>query len=213
MGTGSGAIAVAVAVALRAVRALDDVDVLAVDVSPDALDLAKENAVGHAVADRVRFAVADLLPLDGPDAGPFDVVLANLPYVRDDVMAQLAASPTSFEPALALDGGGEGLAVIERLLARLPDALDADGVALLEIGADQGDAIVGSPLPACSRAGRASSSRIWPGSPRVAWVRRALTQRHAVAGRASSGRAHDRHASAHPAHRPGRPRHRRDARR
>jgi release factor glutamine methyltransferase len=171
VGTGSGAIAVAVAVALRAVRALDEVDVLAVDVSPDALDLAKENAVAHAVADRVRFAAADLLPQDGPDAGPFDVILANLPYVRDDAMASLPVA-TSFEPVLALDGGGEGLAIIERLLVRLPDALAPEGVAILEIGSDQGDAI------------RVSVARLLPGwscvvepdlagQARVAWVRRA----------------------------------------
>ena len=56
------------------------VDIIATDISPDALGLARENAVGHAVADRVRFAEADLLP-DG-EVAPFDVVLANLPYVR-----------------------------------------------------------------------------------------------------------------------------------
>src|SRR6185503_14117440 len=69
---------------------------------PDALGLARENAVGHAVADRISFAEADLLP---PDARGFDVILANLPYVRHDAMAN-------------------------------------DGVAMFEIGADQGDAIV-----------------------------------------------------------------------
>ena len=51
---------------------------------------------------------------------------------------------TSFEPALALDGGADGLVVIDRLLQRLPVALTDDGLALLEIGADQGEAIVTS---------------------------------------------------------------------
>ena len=119
-------------------------DIVAIDVSPDALDLARENAVGHAVADRVPFALGDLLPgaelIVGP---PFDVVVANLPYVRDDAMAELPVA-TTFEPALALDGGADGLAVIERLLGRLPEALLEGGVALLEIGADQGEAIVAS---------------------------------------------------------------------
>jgi release factor glutamine methyltransferase len=138
VGTGSGAVAVALAVALRGRRALDAVDILATDISPDALGLAPENAVGHAVADRIRFVEADLLPDGGP--GPFDVVLANLPYVRTEVIATLPR-PTSFEPRLALDGGPDGLAVIERLLALLPTALAAAGVALLEIGADQGVAI------------------------------------------------------------------------
>jgi release factor glutamine methyltransferase len=138
VGTGSGAIAVALAVTLRGLKALDAIELLAVDISPDALGLAKENAVGHAVADRISFAEADLLP-DG--AARFDIVLANLPYVRHDAMAGLPVA-ASYEPALALDGGLDGLEVIGRLLDRLPDALIDDGVALLEIGADQGEAIV-----------------------------------------------------------------------
>ena len=140
VGTGSGAIAVALAVGLRKLRALEAVELLAVDISPDALDLARENAVGHAVADRISFAVADLLP-DGPAGEGFDLVLANLPYVRHDVMATLPRA-TTFEPSLALDGGSDGLEVIGRLLDRLPGALAGSGIALLEIGADQGEAIV-----------------------------------------------------------------------
>ena len=112
----------------------------AVDVSPDALDLARENAVGHAVGDRVTFEMADLLP-PSTAAGPWDVVAANLPYVRSDAMASLP-TPTTFEPAEALDGGPDGLAVIGRLLDALPDGLAPDGAAFLEIGADQGEAIV-----------------------------------------------------------------------
>jgi release factor glutamine methyltransferase len=137
-GTGSGAIAVALAVSLRRRAALDAVAIVATDTSPDALDLARENAVGHAVADRLAFAEADLLP---SDAARLDLVLANLPYVRHDAMAGLPRA-TSFEPALALDGGVDGLEVIGRLLDRLPGALADDGIALVEIGADQGDAIV-----------------------------------------------------------------------
>ena len=146
VGTGSGAIAVALAVTLRRLNALDSVEVLATDISPEALGLARENAVGHAVADRMTFVEADLLPLG---AAGFDLVLANLPYVRHDAMAGLPVA-ASFEPALALDGGEDGLEVIARLLDRLPDVLADDGVAMLEIGADQGEAIValaGAKLP------------------------------------------------------------------
>ncbi len=142
VGTGSGAIAVALAVSLRRLAALGAVEIVAVDASADALDLARENAVSHAAADRIAFAVADLLPDNGDRGGsPFDLILANLPYVRRDVMASLPRA-TSFEPAFALDGGPDGLEVIGRLLDRLPGALADDGLALLEIGADQGDAIV-----------------------------------------------------------------------
>ena len=68
-------------------------------------------------------------------------ILANLPYVRRDAIAGLPRA-TGFEPVLALDGGVDGLEVIGRLVDRLPLALVEDGVALLEIGADQGEAIV-----------------------------------------------------------------------
>jgi release factor glutamine methyltransferase len=138
IGTGSGAVAIALIVALRARRAASEVTVLATDVSGEALDLARENAVGHAVADNLSFAEADLLPAGGP---PFDLVLANLPYVRQDVVPTLPVA-ASFEPVLALDGGPDGLAVIGRLVDRLADVLVDGGTALLEIGADQGESAV-----------------------------------------------------------------------
>ncbi|MEK6719187.1 MAG: HemK/PrmC family methyltransferase [Chloroflexota bacterium] len=138
VGTGCGTVAVALIVALRRRGADGDVEILATDISHEALDLARENAVGHGVADRVRFVEADLLP---PGGGPYELVLANLPYVQSAAVAQLPIA-ASFEPRLALDGGPDGLALIRRLLDRLPDALGPDGVALLEIGGDQGEAIV-----------------------------------------------------------------------
>jgi release factor glutamine methyltransferase len=171
VGTGSGAIPVALAVALRGRRVpAEDVAMLAVDVSPEALDLARENAVAHGVGDRLRFAAADLLP-PGTE-GPWDVIAANLPYVRSDAMPRLPA-PTTFEPPLALDGGPDGLAVIDRLLERLPVALAEGGIAFLEIGADQGSSVVAHTaerLPGWS-------CRVEPdlaGLPRVACIERAL---------------------------------------
>jgi release factor glutamine methyltransferase len=142
VGTGSGAIAVSVAVALRARRVpAADVSIVAVDADADALDLARENAVAHGVGDRMAFDEADLLP-EGDRT--WDIVVANLPYVRSDVVDDLERQRLSpaFEPRRALDGGPDGLAVIGRLLERLPEALATDGIALLEIGADQGAAIV-----------------------------------------------------------------------
>src|SRR6185295_9831709 len=116
-----------------------NVRILATDVSADALDLARENAVGHGAADGMRFVEADLLPVVLPDDNaPLDVILANLPYVRTDAIDGLPIA-ASFEPRLALDGGPDGLDVIRSLLARLPTALADDGVALVEIGADQGE--------------------------------------------------------------------------
>jgi release factor glutamine methyltransferase len=138
VGTGSGAIAVALVAALRRRRMDGHVRVHAVDISEDALDLARENAAGHGVADRIAFRSGDLLPVGD---GPYAVICANLPYVASGALAGLAAD-LSYEPALALDGGPDGLDVIRRLLDRLRTVLSADGVALLEIGSDQGEAVV-----------------------------------------------------------------------
>jgi release factor glutamine methyltransferase len=138
VGTGAGTIAVALAVRLRARGMLDEVTILATDDAPEALDLARENAVGHAVADRVAFREADLVP---PDERPFDLVLANLPYVRSDAIDDLPIA-ASFEPRHALDGGSDGLDVIRRLLDILPEVLAQRGIALLEIGADQEDLVI-----------------------------------------------------------------------
>ena len=137
VGTGSGAIAIALASLLRKRRMLPEVSILAVDCSAEALDLARENAVGHALADSIAFLEADLLP---PGEPPFDLILANLPYIPSGDVDSLPVA-ASFEPRLALDGGPDGLVVVKRLLAALPDSLRPDGGALLEIGFDQGPAV------------------------------------------------------------------------
>ncbi|HYO43824.1 MAG TPA: HemK/PrmC family methyltransferase, partial [Candidatus Limnocylindrales bacterium] len=128
VGTGTGAIAVSLVAALRKRRMDAHVTVVAVDISPDALDLARENAACHGVADRMAFREGDLLPVG--DA-PYGVICANLPYVATRDLAGLAKD-LSFEPRLALDGGPDGLDEIRRLLERLPKVLEPDGVALLE---------------------------------------------------------------------------------
>jgi release factor glutamine methyltransferase len=174
VGTGSGAIAVAIAVELRKRRVTmgRNVRIAATDISPEALDLARENAVGHAAADGMRFIEADLLPPVLPDNGaPLDLVLANLPYVRTDAIAGLPIA-ASFEPRLALDGGPDGLDVIRALLERLPEVLATGGVALFEIGADQGDSApvaVEAVLPGW----RATGQPDLAGLPRVLRVERA----------------------------------------
>lgn len=138
VGTGSGAIALALLATLRTRRMAEHVIVVAIDISPGALSLAKENAVGHGLADRMVFIEADLLPpVVEP---PYTVLCANLPYVAAAQIDGLARE-LSYEPRSALDGGPDGLDLVRRLLDRLPDALAADGVAFLEIGADQGELV------------------------------------------------------------------------
>ncbi len=73
----------------------------------------------------------------------FDVVCANLPYIPSSVVPGLPVA-ASFEPRAALDGGPDGLDVVRRLLAVLPERVAAAGVALLEIGDEQGPAIRGA---------------------------------------------------------------------
>jgi release factor glutamine methyltransferase len=171
VGVGSGAVAVTLAVLLRRRRMLDEVALAATDVSDDALELARENAVAHAVGDRIEFSTTDLLP--GSDTTRWDVVAANLPYVRSGAMPNLPVA-ASFEPATALDGGPDGLAVIGRLLDQLPEGLAPEGVALLEIGGDQEAelrALVTARLPGWS----CEVERDLGGLPRVAVLRSEAT--------------------------------------
>ncbi len=167
VGTGAGTIAVALAVALRRRGAGAEVEILATDVSADALALATENAVGHSVADRIEFAEADLIP-DG--VRPFDLVLANLPYVPTGDVPRLPVA-ASFEPVVALDGGPDGLSLVGRLVERLPEALVPGGLGLLEIGSDQEEAVLALILRVLP-GWPASVERDLAGAPRVARITR-----------------------------------------
>ena len=112
VGTGSGAIAIALALALPAAG------VFATDVSVGALAVARANAARHGVAQRCTFLQGDLgAPL--VRFAPFDGIVANLPYVPSAAIAA-APDPVAYEPRLALDGGPDGLACYQRLLAELP---------------------------------------------------------------------------------------------
>jgi release factor glutamine methyltransferase len=170
LGTGSGAVAVAIAAALRRRRYGDAVRIHASDISDEAIRVAVENAVSHGVADLMSFAVGDLAAADAGPGRPVDLLVANLPYVPTSSLPGLPVA-ASFEPTLALDGGEDGLEVVRRLLPELPGVLASGGAALLEIGADQGEATasaVAERLPGWSVATRPDLS----GAPRVAVVER-----------------------------------------
>ena len=141
VGVGCGAIAVSLAVSLP--RA----EILAVDVSPDALALARRNAERHGVAGRIDFREGDLLaPLQG-SSRRVDVIAANLPYVRS---ADFEASPPEIrghEPRLGLDGGRDGLRLIDRLLRDAPAYLKPGGALFAEIGEEQGEAALSLARP------------------------------------------------------------------
>jgi release factor glutamine methyltransferase len=127
VGTGSGAIALALA------KQRPDAAVFAVDVSPDALAVARANAERLGLA--VTFLEGDLAAPLRPHA-PFDLVVANLPYIPSADIPGLSADVRT-EPRLALDGGADGLDLVRRLLAEAPGLLAPGGAVVLEIGVHQ----------------------------------------------------------------------------
>jgi release factor glutamine methyltransferase len=132
IGTGSGCIAVALAATMPALH------ITATDVDENALALARENAALNGVADRVSFVVSDLFAeLDGP----FDLVVANLPYVSPGERPHLAVEVTDFEPPGALFADEDGLLLLRRVIGEAPARLVGGGCLLLEIGYDQADAV------------------------------------------------------------------------
>jgi release factor glutamine methyltransferase len=126
-GTGSGCIAVALAVNNPLVQ------VLAADISWDALQVAAQNIKRHAVMDRVLPIQSDLLAPVGTD---LDLVCANLPYIPDETLKGLDVYHR--EPTLALSGGKEGLTLIHRFLEEAAKRLNLNGLVLAEIEANQG---------------------------------------------------------------------------
>jgi len=127
VGTGTGAIAIAVASQCPAAK------VVAIDVAPEAVALAKKNAERHGVADRVAPIESDLFARVKASRR-FDLILSNPPYVTTNELMNLDPIVRDHEPHLALDGGPEGTTVIERLLAAAPERLAEGGELLLEIG-------------------------------------------------------------------------------
>lgn len=133
VGTGSGA------VALTLTHRLPRARVIAVDVSSDALAVAQMNAAHLNLQTRVEFLEGDLL---APETEPFDILVANLPYIPSKRFDQLPREVCAFEPRLALDGGADGLDVMRRLLTQIESHAARGAVVLLEISEEQGDAAV-----------------------------------------------------------------------
>jgi release factor glutamine methyltransferase len=110
---------------------------VAVDLSPDALAVAQENAL-RLGAYNVAFAQGDLF---GPvQDARFDLITANPPYVTTHEITTLDADVRDHEPHLALDGGEDGLDLVRRIVEAAPAHLAPEGVLAMEIGADQGPA-------------------------------------------------------------------------
>ncbi len=134
--TGSGCIAAAVA------TSLPEAFVAAVDLSPSAVQIAKKNIAKLGLEQRVHVLQGDLYqPLEqlGPPQ-PFDLILANPPYIAQNQLSQLPATVRDYEPMLALDGGADGLTLHRRILEDAPRHLPPGGRIYLEIAFDQGEA-------------------------------------------------------------------------
>ena len=127
VGAGSGVIAITLA------QELVEAEVHAIDLSPAALALTRENVARHTVEGRVTLHEGDLLPRED---GSFDLIVANLPYIASADMAELQKE-VQFDPASALDGGEDGLDLVRRLITDAPRHLAPGGLMALEIGHDQ----------------------------------------------------------------------------
>ncbi len=130
--TGSGCVAITMA------RQRPTGDVLATDLSPDALAVARENAY-HLGAYNVAFVESDLFA-NVPEGARFDVITANPPYIATGEIEGLMPDVRDFEPRMALDGGADGLDFVRRIVEGAPAFLDREGVLAMEIGAGEADA-------------------------------------------------------------------------
>lgn len=129
VGTGSGVIALSLA------ARFGTAEVHAVDLSADALSLARENAARLGLPERIHFAQGHLLE---PVTGKFDLIVANLPYVAKSEADQLAPE-VRHDPAIALYGGANGDELIRELIEAAPAHLVQSGTLALEIGHDQSE--------------------------------------------------------------------------
>lgn len=134
-GTGSGALAVTLAHVFPQARGL------AVDLSGQALEVARANARSHGVDSRLDFICADFTNLDIAP-GSLDLIVANPPYVTEAEYADLSPEVRGFEPRTALVSADQGLAHIRGLAPGAARALKPGGVLLCEIGSGQGRAVL-----------------------------------------------------------------------
>ena len=116
-----------------------DLNCVSVDLSPAAVSLTRLNAEKNGVFDRLSVLSADLFALPDDPSG-FGALLCNPPYIASGVIPTLSPE-VLHEPRAALDGGEDGLAFYRELARRLPSLLSPGGIALLEIGYDQADAV------------------------------------------------------------------------
>ena len=135
IGTGCGCIAISVLYERPRAR------VVALDISPSALGVAARNAARHGVGERLDLVASDCFTALEPSRARFDLIASNPPYVVEETFNTLQREVREHEPRGALTPGGDGLAMVRRLLAEAPDFLLPGGHLLIEIGFDQHEAV------------------------------------------------------------------------
>lgn len=133
IGTGSGVIAVTVA------AEVPDATVVALDISEDALDVARRNAKDLGVAERLEFRQSDLFTTLKPEER-FDLILSNPPYIAEPAYDGLPPEVLA-DPKIALTSGVEGMDIIKQIVATAPNFLAPKGLLAFEIGYDQADKV------------------------------------------------------------------------
>jgi release factor glutamine methyltransferase len=164
VGTGAGNLAIAIAHQHKGAQ------VTAVDLSADALAVARRNAERHGVAERIRFLAGDLFePLAAGER--FEFIVSNPPYIPHDDIPALPVGVRHCEPHLALDGGPDGYQVFDRLIAGARDYLVPGGYLLVEIGAPQ-ESPARQRLGACPGYELGPTVHDYSGHPRVLCAQR-----------------------------------------
>ena len=135
MCTGSGAIGVSIA------HMVPDASVKMTDISEQALATAMKNAELNGVLERSSFALGNMFSALRSDE-QFDIIVSNPPYIKSDIIETLAPEVKDHEPRLALDGGEDGLDAYKVIANNAAAHLKDGGVLALEIGYDQGEAVV-----------------------------------------------------------------------
>jgi release factor glutamine methyltransferase len=132
--TGSGCVAITLA------KERPTTCVLGLDVSPDAVEVARENLVRRGAVN-CAIGVSDLFSALAGRRARFDLITANPPYIPDAEIDELPVDVRGFEPHLALAGGEDGLSLVRRLVKEAPDYLASSGVLALEVMAGQAPAV------------------------------------------------------------------------
>lgn len=133
MGTGSGNIAVSIAIHVKCSH------IMACDVSPEAIEIARSNTNRHGLASQITFFCGDLFePLsNGRYQGSVDMIVCNPPYIPSSSLAKLSREIIDNEPIVALDAGDYGIDIFRRIITQSPEFLQPKGVLVFEIGQGQ----------------------------------------------------------------------------